>query len=469
MQIGRFHIDFGVITLPIIVMVATALAGSTFFIQSSKVMSQKIREELLTSAVLSARLIDGDIVETIQNPEDQQKPEYLSLVRLLRDIRDNVPNARFVYIFRRTVHPQNLAFVADADALSVDSELDVNGNGQLDSDEVAGTPGELYDISEQPELQGPAFIGPVTTNVYTDQWGSLLSGFAPIYNKRGKVVAVLGIDMDADEFLRISQSAFSPFSLFLVLFMGALGSAVLGYSAWHRRMQFYERLDSERSSLVGLAMHQIGAPLSSMRWWIDILKEADKDHPNNENAEAYAQLDESIARMSDLIEALRKATSFSQVNTTANRARVTLYEVLQDAIEEQEPNAKKKDQKINLIMEQETFVNIDRKLIGGVVTELIANAISYSPEHTMIDVEAVRHTRQVTVTVRDKGAGIPAKDLPNIFQEFTRGSNATKLKPVGNGLGLFTSRRIIELAGGKMWIESEEGKGTAVHFTLPVA
>ena len=446
-------------------MIATAVAGSAFFMQSRSVMSMKIREELQMAAALGAAQIRGDDIANIRSEADAELPEYKQIVQQLRDIRSTIPNARFVYIFRRTAHPDSLAFVADADATSTPDELDKNKNGQVDSDEIAGLPGELYDISGQPELKGPAFLQSVTTEVYEDQWGALLSGFAPIHDSRGKNIAVLGIDMDAGEFVNLSQSAFSPLSLLLVLLLGAVGSFVIGWMGWRRREKFYQRLDEERSALVGLAMHQIGAPLSTMRWWVDLLKENDKDH--TENAEGFTELDTAIARMSDLIESLRKATSVSEGTMQKTVANADLYEIITDSIEAKEVPAQKKKQRLVLGMEQQINVQVDRELIKGVVMELIDNAISFSPENTQVDVSATRKGRTVTVTVKDHGYGVPAEDMSKMFHEFKRASNATKYKPVGNGLGLFVSRRIIELSGGRMWMESEEGKGTTVSFTLP--
>jgi signal transduction histidine kinase len=453
----------------VIIMIATAAAGSAFFLQSRNVMSEKIREELRMAAELGAMQIHGDDLAQIHGAEDQQSAVYLKVVQQLRDIRSSVPGARFAYIFRRTGHPKTLAFVADADATSSDGELDRNHNGRVDNDEIAGVPGELYDTSDQPELQGPAFLQPITSDVYIDQWGALLSGFAPIYDSRGKSVAVIGIDMDADEFINLSQSAFSPISLLLVLTLGAVGSVVIGYVGWSRREKFYRRLDEERSALVGLAMHQIGAPLSSMRWWIDLLKENDKEHAANENADAFKELDTAITRMSDLIESLRKATSISEGTVKKTLQKIDLYEIITDAIAAKELASQKKNQRISLDMEQQINVEVDHDLIEGVVLELLDNAISFSPENTQIEVTAQRKGRTVTVSVRDHGYGVPAADMMNMFREFKRASNATKYKPVGNGLGLFVSRRIIELSGGRMWLESEEGKGTTVWFTLPVA
>lgn len=464
----RLNIDIGVVLPSVIIMIATACAGSAFFLQSRNVMSMKIREELRMAAELAAAQINGDRLAEIQGAESRQSPVYLDVVNQLRAIRTAIPNARFTYIFRRTGHPHTLAFVADADATSTQEELDHNRNGMVEVDEIAALPGELYDISEQPELQGPAFLQAVTTDVYTDQWGELISGFAPIKDARGKHVAVLGIDMDAHEFVSMSQSAFSPVSLLLVLLLGAVGSVILGYAAWSRRERFYKRLDEQRSSVISLAMHQIGAPLSSMRWWVDLMKENDKEHAETENAEGFAELDKAITRMSELIESLRKATSVAEGITEKNIERIDLYEIITDAIAAKEPESQKKHLRVNLQMDQQINVQVDRKLLAGVVQELIDNAISFSPENTQIDIAAERKGRSVTVTVKDRGYGIPAEDIGTLFREFKRASNATKYKPVGNGLGLFVARKIVELFDGRMWLQSEEGKGTTVGFVLPV-
>ena len=79
-----------------------------------------------------------------------------------------------------------------------------------------------------------------------------------------------------------------------------------------------------------------------------------------------------------------------------------------------------------------------------------------------------RHRRQAVISVIDQGVGIPAGDLPRIFEKFYRGEKASEQKAAGSGMGLYIARGIVEAAGGKIHIESTEGKGTTISVSLPL-
>lgn len=439
------------------------------FVRSQELMSREIREGLQTSATLSAMQISATDVEAVRGLQDRTKPEYVRLVQSLNSLRKNIPDARFTYIFRKTAQANTVAFVADGDALSSETELDFNKNGKIDSDEEPGLPGELYDVSDLPELQGPAFEKATVGNVYVDQWGALLSGFAPIKDANGKTVAVLGIDMRADQYAAASQSIFSPLSFLILLVIGGVAASIVGFIAWRRRVALYKRLDTERSGLVGLAMHQIGAPLASIRWWKDLLLEQEKDSMTPERKEAFEQISESIDRMSTLIDSLRRATSVHSGGLNYERLPSSLRDVIEDAVEHTSRLVTKKQQRVTITIPEDVHLPLDRKLIAGVVAELIENASWFSPTGREIQIRAGKKRKDILVEVQDYGYGIPDSDRSTVFHEFTRGSNAVKYKPVGNGLGLFVARGIIEMAGGEMWLQSSEGKGTTVSFTLPEA
>jgi signal transduction histidine kinase len=113
-------------------------------------------------------------------------------------------------------------------------------------------------------------------------------------------------------------------------------------------------------------------------------------------------------------------------------------------------------------------MKLDPKLIAGVAEELLTNAIDFSPDGASITVSSRRTGRTAEFSVIDHGCGIPKQDLRRIFDEFSRGSNATKFKADGNGLGLYIVRGIVEQAGGTVTVVSREGKGTVVTVRLPI-
>lgn len=443
------------------------LIGSAFYLRSTRFMERQMKTNLRTAAALGAMQFHADELETIRTQDDMQTAVFHKVVAQLRAIREGFPSARFTYIFRRTDDPAQLQFVADADALSTLEELDENGNGTVDTDEEAGLTGDLYDIREIPELQYAAFEGPVAGNVYVDQWGALVSGFAPIRTSSGEAVGVLGIDVDARDFVRFTESIFSPTAL-LLLFVSAMATAsYIGVFIWLKQIEHYERLDSERAGLLDLSMHQIGSPLAALKWWTEILRELEGTELSEDKTEAFEQIQHGIDGISSVMKALTDASNARSRNLTIRPEPVSLTSIVESVGTEIKPALDAKRQTLSIDFIDDARMNLDRKLIVGVIHELLSNASVFSPEGTTIKLHANNKGKHVHIEIKDRGIGIPAADLPDITHAFKRGGNASVVKPVGNGLGLFVARGIVERAGGQLWIESIEGKGTSVFVQLP--
>ena len=102
------------------------------------------------------------------------------------------------------------------------------------------------------------------------------------------------------------------------------------------------------------------------------------------------------------------------------------------------------------------------------VQNLVDNAINYTSSGGRVTVSLNYGRNELGVVVKDTGVGIPEDQKKRIFSKFFRGSNVIKVETDGSGLGLFITKNIIEAHGGKIWFESEEGKGTTFSFSLPV-
>ncbi|MBI3816053.1 hypothetical protein HY285_00720 [Candidatus Peregrinibacteria bacterium] len=449
--------------------VTIAIVGAFFFLRSRSLMQQQLQNQLRTTAAVAALQFDGDVLETLHGRAAMKLPAFPKVVRQLRTIRQSVPSVRFAYIMRRTNNPNVLEFIADADALATKQELDVNHNGVIDPGEEASYSGDLYDATNVPSLRTDAFLHPtVDQEISNDHWGRAISGYAPIVNARGRVIAVIGLDMDAGEFLFLSQSIFSPFAYLLIVLAGMFLAGYIILYAWKRRFESLQQLENERAAFMNLAVHQLGTPLTMFRWWLEILRERN-DGAACKDGDVCDQMDEGIARMSAILKTLEEANSVWMGRLQYEAKESSLRAVIESEVRALDSSLRRRFQRVEMTFNNcPMTMQIDAKLIAAVMRELLDNAMVYSPKGGVIAVRTqCLADGRVRVSVEDNGCGIPANDQPNIFQKFMRGSNASVCKPVGNGLDLFIANGIIKSAGGRMWFESVEGRGSTFHFELP--
>lgn len=467
---GRTMQQWRIAAFAFALLLAIAAASFYFYARASSEMREQLRGQLTAIAAVTAAHIDGDLVERIQGPDDMRHPFFRELVQQLRDTREAAGNIRFAYILRRTEDPSVLAFVADADSLATPAQLDVNGNGIVDPEEEASYPGELYDISGFPELEERAFIAPTADeDIAVDQWGALISGYAPIRNRNGEVVGVFAIDMQAEDFIASSNRIFSPAALFLVLLLGLVVSVSVYLMIERRQIMLLQRVNAERSGLLRLTFHQLGEPLTIMKWSLESLRD-EENNPQLKRliAEHVACMDEGLGRLNSIIDTLQLAEKVDLGTLEYLPVPTSMRELVDNAVNEWTSSLRKRRQKIRVDIKDDLMLPMDKTLLMLVMRQILVNAIEYSEEGTVIRIRVQAGRSFATVSVRDEGCGIPKEDMQHLFEKYRRASNAHLKKPDGNGLGLYISRGIIEKAGGRMWVESEENVGTVVHFTLPL-
>jgi signal transduction histidine kinase len=455
--------------LSVLIMTLFVILGFVFFQRSRVIMEDQLKMNLRNTAAAAAMQFDGAMLEGIDGPDDMESASFRDAVGRLHTLRAKIPGVRFTYILRRTTSPHMLEFIADADSLSSVAELDHNQNGTVDDDEEPSFPGDRYDVSEIPVLQLDAFQYPATDDeVAYDQWGATISGYAPVRRfADGKIVGTLGIDMLATDYLASAYSIFSPGALFLVLLSIVCVTSGFVLMALRRQMEMLMQMDKERSGLLQLTFHQLGEPLTIFKWSLESLKER---HPSESlekmMPEHIKNMEIGIGRMSYIVDALRDAEQVELGSIKYEPVRASLAETLAEVARESQSVLAERKQTLEVSCENKLWAQFDPHWVKRILHELMKNATSYSAEGSVIRISAKYNRNKVIVEVRDNGVGISAAERATLFQKFARGENVSH-HTGGTGLGLYTCRGILKVAKGKIWIDSEEGSGTTVSFTLP--
>lgn len=457
------------LAVPVVVVAVTVSLGMLFHIRGERVVEVQLKERMLNVVSVAALQFDGDQIERIRDASDMDGKDFAAVVGQLKHIRHVSPRVRFMYIMRKTEDPLVLSFVADADALSSPDELDVDNSNAVEDDEQPGLLGDPYEIDEDSVMRDQAFLSAtVDPEITVDQWGSLISAYAPIMDSDGEAVAILGMDMQADEFLKVTQNTFSIMAVVLVGLVGLFLAAYVMFIMRARHLESLEQVEEERTTLVDLATHQLGMPLATFRWWLEILRERDNGKFCKKDG-VCDQLQMGIDRMDSIINALHEVSALQTNLLASSSATSHINAVVKKVAAELAPGIKSRKQQLMLKIDSNLKkVPLDEKLFVGMLREVVENASFYSPNNSTIVLRARHIMSGMEIAVEDKGHGIPKQDLPHIFEKFRRASNASKYKPAGNGLGLYIVRSIVEKVRGRVRIESVLNKGTTVFIQLPV-
>ncbi|MGE5328181.1 MAG: ATP-binding protein [Deltaproteobacteria bacterium] len=229
-----------------------------------------------------------------------------------------------------------------------------------------------------------------------------------------------------------------------------------------------QKLDNMRREFVANVSHELKTPLTSIKTYTETLIDGaieDKataiDFLNVINSES--------SRMSRIVSDLLQLSRLDYKETRLNKVEFDLGEMAIDVVEKIKIETDKKNQVMKCeVKEGIPKVYADRDGIIQVVVNIISNSIKYTPEKGKISVAVGSDDGCPYIKVKDNGIGIPAKDVPRIFERFYRVDKARSREMGGTGLGLSIAKEIIEANGGSISIESALGKGTDVTISLPV-
>lgn len=180
--------------------------------------NERIKERVKSIAITAALQFAPSEIEELRSFKDIHKKEYKDVVERLDKIRDENNGVVYAYIFRPTNETGVWKFVADADSINPFLEIDVNGDGQITRTDHLATPGEIYVEPKFPISQQFILDRPAAYDAATDQWGTLITGSAPIRNLDGEPIAILGIDIETDYLNQLTNSQFKFILSFFVFF-----------------------------------------------------------------------------------------------------------------------------------------------------------------------------------------------------------------------------------------------------------
>jgi signal transduction histidine kinase len=226
-------------------------------------------------------------------------------------------------------------------------------------------------------------------------------------------------------------------------------------------------LERMRRDLIAWVGHDLRTPLASIRAIVEALADGVVEEPAD--VKRYlGTAKKDIGSLSVLINDLFEMAQLDAGGLSLEQEAMSISDLLSDTLESFSAIAQQRGIKLaGEVIPGSDPVFVDTQKVARVLSNLVSNAIRYTPPEGSIEVRALPLDGQVQVEVIDTGSGISAEDLPHIFEQFYRGEKSRSRATGGSGLGLAISKSIIEAHGGKIKAESELGKGTRMIFTLP--
>jgi len=237
------------------------------------------------------------------------------------------------------------------------------------------------------------------------------------------------------------------------------------YSLMRNFNSMAERLqinDQQRRNMLADVSHELRTPITVIQGNVEGI--LDGLYPADEAR--LKSIIEETQILSRLVDDLRTLALAESGALRLKREPTNLMELIRETVSGLEAQAREKDIRIEMSLESEEDVNIDPQRVREVLTNLLSNALRYTPPGGEINVHLTEagagEDRNVTVSIADNGPGIDSAVLPHVFERFYKSSDSG-----GMGLGLSIAKYLVEAHGGKIWAESEVGKGTKISFSVP--
>lgn len=248
-----------------------------------------------------------------------------------------------------------------------------------------------------------------------------------------------------------------------------LEDTIIGTVEVFRDVTEEKEIDKAKSEFVSLASHQLRTPLSTIKWYAEMLVSGDAGDLEQSQKEYVQEIYNGNERMIELVNALLNVSRI-EMGTLAIEPQPTNIVDLAKSVE---------DELKNLIEEKKLvfktnynpdvpIVSLDPRMMRVVIQNLLTNSVKYTPNKGQVSISIKRHNGSVLIEVADTGCGIPQKQQSKIFTKLFRADNVKERDTGGTGLGLYIAKSIIDQTGGKIWFTSEEDKGTVFYVTIPI-
>jgi PAS domain S-box-containing protein len=243
----------------------------------------------------------------------------------------------------------------------------------------------------------------------------------------------------------------------------------LGAIEVFRDITFEQEVDRMKSEFISLASHQLRTPLSAIKTYAHMLFDGYMGPLRGSQKQTLSSIIGATDRMNELISTLLNITRIESGTIEVTPKSLRVDKLADEVMKELALMASGKSIQLAASTKGKasTTLKTDALIVKEVMTNLVSNAIKYTPEGGSVSVIIRPRQADIVVEVRDSGWGIPKYSQDQVFSKFFRAHNIVKRETTGTGLGLYLVKGLLEALGGSIWFVSDEEKGTTFFFNLP--
>jgi signal transduction histidine kinase len=234
----------------------------------------------------------------------------------------------------------------------------------------------------------------------------------------------------------------------------------------NEKLKEYNQLKDE---FVSTASHELRTPLSITMGAIRLVLDEIPGQIVEEQRDVLAMAMESVKRLSRIVNSLLTISKIESGTLDLQKTVVNICELIKDTVSNYEPLAQDNGLRLDCkVPEQSVDICLDPDKFKEVLINLISNSIKFTPEGGWIKVICTEQDKEILVSIQDSGVGIAKEDIPKLFDKFTQFGRKAGPGEKGTGLGLAIAKKLVEIHGGNIKVESEVGQGTIFTISLPL-
>jgi len=243
---------------------------------------------------------------------------------------------------------------------------------------------------------------------------------------------------------------------------------ILGVVTLLQDVTRFKNLDRMKSEFIATVSHELRTPLTSINMAVDILSQEVLGNVNESQKDMLATAKDDCERLTKLVKELLDLSRLESGKYELKRESINLRSVVEEALKPLRLQFREKRIRLETDIAQDTpEVPGDHQQLSWVITNLVSNALRYTPADGKVTIHSDIAGDSVRVSVSDSGRGIPADAIEVIFDKFVQVKRSTDATPGSVGLGLAIAKEVVEAHGGTIWVESSMGHGSTFFFTIP--